>query len=302
MASTQIAEHAGTCALCGQPAALRNSHILPAFVFRWLRDTSSTGHIRTTDNINQRVQDGWKKHWLCASCEEILSRDEREFASRLFHPWQSGNLSIEYHSWLQRFCTSISWRVLSHCKGNNPNHVYSPEEDRFAASAEQVWREYLLGKRKSIGKFEQHILPLDIIEDTTISDLPDNINRYLARHVEMDIIGDKKMMMTYAKLGGFAIFGMIRQYRKWEGTRVYGDRGTIAPRRYTLPGEMLGFFKDRARHVKAALEELTPTQAAKIDAALLGGIDRAANSPHMRAIMADAAMFGRQAILRKRPG
>lgn len=289
------------CGLCGQADVLRNSHILPAFVFRWLRETSATGHIRSIGNINLRIQDGEKKSWLCSNCEVILGRDERDFSSKLFYPWQSGTRTVEYQSWLLRFCTSISWRVLTHCKGSNAEHQYSADEDRLAEKAELVWRNFLLGRRNSIGKFEQHLLPLDLIEKTTISELPDNINRYLTRNIEMDVLGGPGTFMTYAKLGGFAIFGMMRKSRNWGGTRVYGYQGRIEPQTYTLPGAVMHFFMDRARMSKAALGEMTPAQVAKIDVALMSDLDRFANSPFMRAAKADVAMFGEQAILRSPP-
>lgn len=289
---------ASICALCKQPATLRNSHILPAFVFRWLRETSSTGHIRSTDNIDRRVQDGEKKPWLCADCEKLLSHDEREFATKLFHPWQAGTYSVEYQAWLQRFCVSISWRILMRCKGRNPDHKYTAQEERCTADAERIWRDYLLRRRSSIGKFVQHLLPLDIIESTTIPNLPDNINRYLARHVDMDIIGSSKTMMTFAKLGGFVIFGMIRQHRKWDGTRVFGERGRIAPREMAVDGGILNYLMDRARMVKTAQDRMSPAQVAKVEAALLSNIEKVVKSPHMRAVMADATLFGEQAILR----
>ena len=74
------------CAFCGQQVPLRESHVLPAFAFRWLRGRSGTGHIRHTDNPNRRVQDGLKLKWLCDACEGRFSRSETTFATKVFHP------------------------------------------------------------------------------------------------------------------------------------------------------------------------------------------------------------------------
>jgi len=63
----------GTCRLCGTHATLHLSHVVPAFVFRWLRKTSGTGHIRSTEEPNLRVQDGMKRFWFCSACEERLN-------------------------------------------------------------------------------------------------------------------------------------------------------------------------------------------------------------------------------------
>jgi hypothetical protein len=167
--------------------------------------------------------------------------------------------------------------------------------------AEFVWRDFLLGRRSTIGRFEQHLLPLDIIRDTTVADLPDNINRYLTRNIEMDIVGGSGSLMTYAKLGKFAIFGMMLPPRNWQGTRVFGHRGRIMPRRYSLPGSVMWFFIERARMSKDSLTKMSPNQVSKVDDAVLSNIDRFADSDQWRAMQADVAMFGEQAILRKSP-
>ena len=70
----------GTCAFCGENDNLAESHVLPAFVFRWLRGRSGIGHMRQTDNPNKRVQDGLKFHWLCLKCEGQFSHYEGAFA------------------------------------------------------------------------------------------------------------------------------------------------------------------------------------------------------------------------------
>lgn len=288
------------CALCLEVAQLKDSHVLPAFVFRWLRQRSVTGHIRHTDNINKRVQDGLKKPWLCGACEQLLGREEQLFSAKVFGPWLRDTTRVEYGPWLLRFCTSISWRVLKHCKGLNAEHRYTPEQDQMAAEAETVWREFLQGRRNGIGRFEQHFLPLDIIESTTVPDLADNINRYLTGYIDMDIAGTSKTMMTYAKLGRFAVFGMIRKGRDpWERTRVNAQHGYLTPGKYILPYGLIGFFNDRARRVRAAIDGMSPVQAVKVDAAFLANIERAAESDQVRAMLADADLFGEQAIIRK---
>jgi hypothetical protein len=266
------------CALCEKEAVLCDSHVLPAFAFRWMRERSISGHIRSTDNINVRVQDGLKKPWLCSDCEKLIGREEQAFATNLFHPWQNKPVTVEYGDWLNRFCT----------------------EDEMADLAEQSWRRYLLRQQRGVGKFEQHILPMHIIESSTIPDLPNNINRYLTGGIEMDIVGTSKTMMTFAKLGNFMIFGMISKGRgPWEGSRVNAFHGYIGSKKYVLPKSLLGYIKERARHSSEALDGMSPKQRAKVDTSIINNIDGMADSPHLRAIRADAEMFGERAILRR---
>ena len=290
----------GSCALCQEEAELRDSHVLPAFVFRWLRDRSGTGHFRNTDNINRRVQDGLKKPWLCDACEGLLSCEERAFSAKLFHPWLEGVRQVEYEDWLQKFCTSISWRVLKHSKGLNPNTRYTAQQDQAATQAERVWRSYLLGNRGGIAKFEQHLIPLDIIGRTNFDSLPNNINRYFSGSVEFDIIGSSTLLMSYAKLGPFVIVGMICKGRgPWEGSRVSGQHGYFAPTKYVLPMGLMGYFIERACRISKAFDGMSSVQRDKVDASVMANVERMQNSDQLRGMLADAAMFGVGAITRK---
>ena len=101
------------CALCGESSDLRASHVVPSFVFQWLRGTSATGHIRLSDTPNLRVQDGWKPRMLCGKCEQRFGVWEKAFAEECFGPIVNGTTNrIRYQSWMLKFATSVSWRVL----------------------------------------------------------------------------------------------------------------------------------------------------------------------------------------------
>src|SRR5271169_2274152 len=103
----------GRCYLCQSDSDLQSSHILPAFVYRWLRESSGNSPIRATTAPNLRVQDGIKRYWLCAACEERFSRFETAFANNLFYPYLDASARpFQYSRWLLQFCTSVSWRVL----------------------------------------------------------------------------------------------------------------------------------------------------------------------------------------------
>lgn len=102
------------CKLCGAIANLEQSHILPAFVFRWMKDTSATGYLRFGGKPNCRAQDGERRYWLCRGCETRLCQWETEFAAQVFHPLISdGGQRIPYQEWMLKFAVSVSWRVLS---------------------------------------------------------------------------------------------------------------------------------------------------------------------------------------------
>lgn len=288
------------CALCLETSPLLESHILPAFVYKWLKDRSITGHIRFSETPNRRTQDGLKKPWLCSNCEGRFSRYETHFANKLFHPWLKGQQHVYYDDWLLKFCVSVSWRVLKYCKGLNPNHVYSQEQESLAQHAESTWRAFLLGQTPHPSSFEQHLLIFDTIEETSVPDFPNNINRFLMGAVTMDIVGSSRSMMTYAKLGRFTIFGIIQKGKdKWEGSKIHVKHGLIKPGRLVLPFGLIELFKEKATHTKEAYESISDLQHEKIDAAALENIDRAIGSDQLASMIADANMFGEHAILRK---
>lgn len=199
----------GLCRLCEHQAELQLSHVLPAFAYRWLRESSGSGHLRNSQEPNKRIQDGLKFYWLCADCEELFSRNETTFAGRLFHPYLKVPGQIfPYSSWLIHFCTSVSWRVLRFYLDEGHLQAWESEALGRVQSAEAVWRDMLFGRRSNPGSFQQHMLPLDQISQAT-GEFEPNINRYLMRAIHLDICRGSQSIFTYVKLGRFIILGFL---------------------------------------------------------------------------------------------
>lgn len=287
------------CAFCGERKTLVESHVLPAFVFRWLRGRSGAGHMRNTDNPNLRVQDGLKFPWLCIDCEKLFNRYETAFATKVFHPWLSGNNQISYEDWLLKFCTSISWRVLKYARGQNENAQYSVEQHTLMDQAEEHWRDFLNDRVPHPAKFEQHLVIYDLVKSTNISDLPTNFNRFMTGEVTLDIVGSDRSLMTFAKLGRFTIFGIIQKGpNKWSGTRVCVKNGVLKPDKFTIPVGLLDLFREKATHSAMAMSNISSKQRAKIDKNIIDNIDAFAESEQFESIEADILMFGEDAVLR----
>ena len=169
-----------SCALCGQESPLRSSHIVPRFVFEWLKETSGTGHIRFAENVNLRVQDGWKPKLLCATCEQMFGQWEKMFAERVFVPFNRGDADrFRYGTWMLRFAVSVSWRVLTAFKFMDGLKDFPPAIISAADAALSQWKEFLLDVKPNPGRFEQHILPVDVLANSTIPGTPPNMSRYL---------------------------------------------------------------------------------------------------------------------------
>lgn len=290
----------GTCVFCGEKADLLQSHVLPAFVFRWLRNRSGQGYIRRADKPNIRVQDGLKLPWLCFSCEGHFGKYEKKFATQVFHPWHNGDCRIRYEEWMLKFAVSISWRVLKYARYRNPSATYSEEQNQLMDAAEVRWRAFLMGEVPHPDMFEQHLLIFDFVETTSIADLPSNFNRFMTGAVDLDIVGSNKSLMTFAKMGRFIIFGIIQKGpNSWEGTKIHVREGLIKPGKFVVPAGLIDLFRQKSRQVRAAMSSISDTQRAKIDKGIQDNIDDFAKSDQFAALMADAEMFGVDAVISK---
>ena len=288
------------CAFCGNISDLRESHIIPAFVFRWLRTRSGKGHIRNTGNPNRRIQDGPKLYLLCDACENQFSRYETAFAKNVFHPWHAGNYQISYSDWLLKFCVSISWRVLKFCRGRNKDAQYTDEQQSLMDGAELRWRCFLRDEVPHPGEFEQHLLIGEIIQSSRISELPNNFNRFITGAVTLDIVGSNRSLMTFAKLGRFMIFGQIQKGpSKWEGTKVHVKHGMLKPGKFTVPVGVLDLLRAKAAHALSAIESTSPPQRRKIENNILDNLEQFAESEQFASILADIEMFGEDAVIWK---
>jgi len=106
--------------------------------------------------------------------------------------------------------------------------------------------------------------------------------------------------MTYAKLGRFSIFGIIQQgQQKWAGTKVHVREGLIKPSDMIVPAGLLGIFRDKADGVAAALNSISNPQREKIRQAVDENLEKLPRTDQFRSIIADAEMFGRDAVTEK---
>lgn len=287
------------CRLCGRDRPLLSSHILPAFVFKWKRVSAGGSPLRNTKQPNLRVQDGLKKSFLCDECEALFSRDEGEFANKIFYPYvENPAAQLAYGPSLLRFCTSVSWRVLRLAlETENFEPWCDPEAVELCRQAEVTWRAFLLGEREHPSDFRQQLLPFDIIESSSGGESP-NINRYLTRTIQMDLCTNSTQTFTFAKLGPIAIFGTIRQRSTpWKGTRIQANQGTVGGRRqYVLPGALWPYLNAKARESAAAMAGISKKQREVIDQNLRKNADAFVGSAAFRAMQADIEKFGNEAF------
>ena len=143
-----------TCELCCKEKDLRESHIIPKFVFDWQKESSGTGFLRSSRVPNRRVQDGAKEYMLCSDCETLFNQWETSFATNIFHPLnRRENIQFEYRSWLLKFAVSVSWRCLTWYRPDTLPGISALGKD-LIAKALHTWREFLLNQCPHTGSFE----------------------------------------------------------------------------------------------------------------------------------------------------
>ena len=293
------------CRFCGAGEPLRQSHILPAFVLRWLKETSP-GAIRLAETVNRRAQDGVKMELLCEVCEQTFSVWEKPFAERIFFPFHQGKADfaeIHYGSWALKFAASVSWRVLTFYHENSDVSHLDEKQLREAAVALEHWKRFLKGVEAHPARFEQHLIPLDIIESASGGGIRWSpfMNRYLARTVDMDVVAFDYSAVVYSKLGRLLLIGFItgEQRSRWKETRIHVREGSFGGvKQYRIPGALMHFINSKADHAASTLASMSPKQSELIQQAIREKADSGElfETEILEAINRDAILFGKEAF------
>lgn len=289
----------GICELCQKQSELQLSHIIPAFVIRWMKRTSPS-YLRSTEEPNRRIQDGEKEYMLCLGCEKLFAGWERVFYQELFlmlHPGEPVTAPIPYGPWALKFAVSISFRVLSHYRKVGLSD-YPVEQQASAVRALNCWREFLLGVAPNPGGFEQHLLPVDVIESHTMPGLSPFMNRYLVRAFQIDVLTSKDSVLVYTKLGRILLFGFIHEKRPhtWKGTKLHLKKGYIRPTTYHVPEGVIRYLNEQADRIGNASASVSPGQSRKISEALMRDPETVASSEIFRATHYDVLHSGEKAL------
>ncbi|XID90469.1 hypothetical protein ACF3MZ_18215 [Paenibacillaceae bacterium WGS1546] len=261
------------CALCEKEATLENSHIISKFVYRYIVKNSATGYMRSTENVNKRLQDGDKRPMLCSECEDLFSKNETAFANKIFHPFQNNSITtFDYDNWLNYFISSVNWRnlyldILDFVVEKNIP-VYALE---VLIKAERILRDYLLGKRNDIDEIENHIFFFDTIERTT-DDIsahnPHVFFRTSSFGYTYVTYGYGEGYYVYSNLAGILICTLIKKSveDKWENTYIQPNTGKLLSPQYVkspLMGEVMVYMKEYSskremseKQMQAVLEQM----------------------------------------------
>ena len=287
------------CALCANSTDIQQSHIIPSFVYEWLVNTSATGFMRFGETPNLRVQDGWKPKMLCGDCEQNFALLEKRFADNCFYPIINGEKAqIHYETWMLKFATSVSWRVLRSFKAIGGLDGFPPNILEAVEDALSTWKAFLFDEAPHPGRHEQHLILIDGIESTSLQNVPENINRYLLRAIEIYVAYTPDSAITYAKMGKIILFGFIENPhpRRWKGTKINVKEGRFGVSDIELPSDVGEFIMDRARRAAERTKQMSEKQKDRIAETYRKDMDRAADSETIRAMTHDVLLFGDSAF------
>ena len=287
------------CKLCGNRSELQESHIIPKFVFKYLKKSSVTGYFRLGEIPDRRPQDGYKIPLLCRRCEQMFSQWERLFASKVFIPLNKDQTLGGYGSWLLKFAVSVSWRVLSFFRNElDLNHF--PEKLLISVdSALKTWKDFMFDERPHPGKYEQHFLPFSgLISGHDDPEIPTNINRYIFRSIDIDAACNKNEAFIYAKMCRTLFIGFIeiKNPNHWRDTKIHVKQGKLTKRHYRLPMELRDFIYYKARRAKNVQKKMSDKQWERIGNDYRKRIDQFPDSDMFKAMDQDAILFGESAF------
>ena len=289
------------CCLCLQTKKLKQSHIIPRFVFLWYKRTSVSA-LRGSDAPNLRVQDGPKEYLLCDDCENKFSLWETPFSSKIFSPLHAGQSSlkrIHYGPWALKFAVSVSWRVLTYHRRNMTISGLSSIQERAVERALEAWRLFVLDSAPLPARFQQHLLPLDVIERHTLQNASPFLNRYLLRGLHMDVVGWGDSILVFTKMFRIIIFGFIHVKRPghWKGTRI-DTSGTVGGSvHYYVPQPIIELLNKKAQESMTAHSQLSRRQREKIRNLFKKSGNAIRGSEVARAMSYDIAHSGSAAFL-----
>ncbi|WP_373544191.1 hypothetical protein [Chamaesiphon sp.] len=255
------------CKLCQNEPTREDSHIIPSFVFRWIKSISPTGFLRKSSNPNKRVSDGDKYKLLGSECEDLFSTWEKQFADKIFHPVHKlgqNDLAFDYDQWLSKFCVSLSWRVLTHL--TRDGYEYLPYgHGSLVQPTLKVWQDYLCGRREDIASYRQHLLILD--KPTSASEEMDlkDLAIYFTRSVDYDTMHSNEEYYVISKICNILIIGSIKEKSyNWKGTSVSLSNGRYEPQEFGVSPCVMNFFDTGLKAFQQGRNDTSDEQLNKI--------------------------------------
>lgn len=255
----------GRCAVCEQDKELENSHIIPKFVFRWMKRTGSS-KIRQLTSVNKSREDGPTIKLLCGTCEDMFSSFEDYFARNFFHPIienivdKKGALtirSVDYDENLYLFSVSLLWRGL---KWNILNDNIPLEHKKQLERVECKWKDFL---SKRTYPDEANSVHMFIVDKTQNFDgKPQRFDFYLMRATDATVASGLDQLFIFSKIARFLFIVPLIGYdeKDFINTNVYASGGIYRNPQIIQDGRIGAFLVNRANEIHNYANDLSLKQ------------------------------------------
>jgi putative DNA-invertase from lambdoid prophage Rac len=192
----------GTCKLCGKVDEIVNSHIVPNFILKTLKDERKGQFallptLLTAESPREPVQQAMRERLLCRSCEVKFSKWEKRFADgykQNFINRQPFGSDFFKQDWMLRLALSFAWRAAQAFLIKTAG-IFPDSELAIIRNACDFWSQFLLdedleytGARPSWWETRyEDVQPLDKVTIEEIASQPDGLDTYLARFCDYTI-------------------------------------------------------------------------------------------------------------------
>lgn len=276
------------CSLCHKNKDLKESHIIPKFVSKWMKETSATGYLRQGVQPNLRKQDFSTERLLCGDCENLFSKWETIFAETIFVPYlNDGKREFEYGNWLLKFSVSLIWRLgVSEL---NDFRSYQPQLTGELERALSIWRDYLLDDVPMQESYGFHLFFMDYVKDVQNGSLPEGFHWYTLRGVDGTLPANDSEVYGFVKLPAMVFFSgiMPRRPSKLKNTRIL-EHGKIKASNQIISNRVFGeFYIDRAQQAWAMTEKTSEKQIQKIQEAIVKDPEKSLESHSFQVFLAE---------------
>lgn len=260
----------GQCKLCDEEKQLCESHIVPKFIYRWVKSTSPTSFMRKLSNPNIRIQDGHKYHLLCKDCEDKFSKYEKIFAENHFHPSiNEVRTNIDYKEEIFYFVCSILWRFII---VNIDRYKDSPYLENLNSCQSQL-KEFLTTFKYPYDFDRFYAMFIGYVYDA-----PEHlkgINQFATRTIDCQIIYDEECCFFYLHFPYFIFIGDIYGLKEsdFDNSKIHPSGGNFNTYLMKSLSQPVGSFIEN-RIIKIDAMELSEKQRNIVEADFIKNIDK----------------------------
>jgi hypothetical protein len=98
----------GLCKLCASRPAIKNSHLIPKFVYkRYVSNLDRGGSFVDLKDL-LRVNRHLVRNWFCTECEGLFAET---YAADILREVDRGRVGLRYDGQLLRFAASLAYRM-----------------------------------------------------------------------------------------------------------------------------------------------------------------------------------------------